>query len=478
MRTTQSIGLIAGPALFFLLTVAQPDSIPDAGWDVIRVAVWMLVWWVTEAVHLAVPSLLPILLFPLLGVMDVTEACRPYGSKFVFLFFGGFVIALAMEKWHVHRRIALGIVRLTGNGANRIILGFMLASGLLSMWISNTATTVMMLPIAVSVIALLTSEGGGKGHRNFSIAIMLGIAYAANVGGVATLVGTPPNAAMAGILFENYNIEIGFMQWMKIGVPVSIVMLFLVYFFLVRLVYPNKLGKFTKGTELINSELKKMGRWTEPQIGVIGVFILTAMLWIFRQPINKALPFIDITDTGIAIFAAVLLFVLPSHFKGGEFILKWKDTEKLPWGILLLFGGGLSLAGGFKATGLIELIAGGFSDFPSGQLLLFILLLAFVALYLTELMSNLALVNIFVPIVAAVGFGAGESPLLFAVPVTIASSCAFMFPMSTPPNAIVFASGHIRISQMARAGVWLNLVAVVVVTLLCYLFLDKWILGV
>ncbi|MFT4679422.1 MAG: sodium-dependent dicarboxylate transporter 2/3/5 [Flavobacteriales bacterium] len=475
---TRRLGLLLGPGLFFLLMLTSPEGLSVEAWAVVRVAIWMLVWWVSEAVPLAVTSLLPILLFPMLGVMGINDACKPYGSKFIFLFMGGFVLALAMEKWNVHKRIALGVVRLTGNKANRIIFGFMLSSWLLSMWISNTATTVMMLPIATSVVGLLFAKGqkNDKGAQNFSLTMMLGIAYAANVGGIATLVGTPPNAAMAGALQETYDIEIGFMEWMLFALPFSIIMLGVVFFILVKFVYPNRLGDFQAAKELIQSEWDKLGAVTTQQRAVLIVFVLTACLWIFRGPLQGLMPAgVILTDSGIAIFSAILLFVLPSKLGESTPLLEWKDTEKLPWGILLLFGGGLSLANGFKTTGLIEVIANQFSGFGAGEVLLLILALTFVALFLTELMSNLALVNVFVPMVAALSVGGGQSPLLFAVPVTIAASCAFMFPMSTPPNAIVFASGYIRIPQMAKAGIFLNLAAVGLVTLFCYFGLEKWI---
>ncbi|MCB0761736.1 MAG: DASS family sodium-coupled anion symporter [Flavobacteriales bacterium] len=475
---TRRLGLLLGPGLYVLLMLASPDAFSQEAWAVIRVAIWMLVWWVSEAIPLGATSLLPILLFPLSGVMNIDDACKPYGSKFIFLFMGGFILALAMEKWNVHRRIALSVVRLTGSSANRIILGFMLSSWLLSMWISNTATTVMMLPIAASVIGLLVPQGEamGKQQKRFALVMMLGIAYAANVGGIATLVGTPPNAAMAGALGEMHGIEIQFADWMFLALPFSVVMLFVVYFVLVKVIYPNRLGSFPRASELIQQEWEKLGSPTSEQRAVLIVFVMTAILWIFRSPIEQLLPApLQLTDSGIAMFTAILLFVLPSRNESATPLLEWEDTTRLPWGILLLFGGGLSLANGFKSSGLIEMIATQFSSMGADDVFLLTVLLAFVALFLTEVMSNLALVNIFVPMVAALAIGGGESPLLFAVPVTIAASCAFMLPMSTPPNAIVFASGFIRIPQMVKAGIVLNLIAVVLVTLFCYLGLEQWI---
>ena len=481
--TSKQISIWLGPALFFLLMLVQPDGISDEGWSVVRVAAWMLVWWVSEAVPIAVTSLLPIVLFPILGLLSIDKACMPYGHKFVFLFLGGFILALAMEKCALHKRIALGIVSATGSGANTIILGFMLATAALSMWISNTATTLMMLPIATSIIALLAKDPNeSRQTRNFSLAILLGIAYAANVGGIATLVGTPPNLVMAGILSDNYEIEVTFTKWLAIGLPFSLIMLAIVYVMLTQVIYQNRIGRFGDAREIIQAEVAKLGRWTGQQQVVFGVFLITALLWIFRGQLNSIewIPVLaNLNDTTIAIVGAILLFILPARQDGKweKRILSWADTSKLPWGILLLFGGGMSLAAGFKASGLIESIAGGFADFSTLGVAALIMILALISLFLTEMMSNLALVNIFVPVVAAISFGGGESPLMFAVPVTMAASCAFMFPMSTPPNAIVFASGQIKISQMARAGILLNLLAVVVITVFCYFVLERWIGG-
>lgn len=481
MNVRRLIALLVGPLLFALVTVFQPGDLEPCAWFVIGTGLWMLTWWVTEVVPIAVASLLPILLFPLSGVMDIKMACAPYADRFVFLFFGGFVIAIAMEKWNLHKRIALGIVNLTGSGANAIILGFMLATAFLSMWISNTATTVMMLPIAISVIKLLNlGESQNKGSKYFALSLMLGIAYAANVGGIGTLVGTPPNAQMAGILKDTFDIEVSFLGWMKAALPFSILMLFLVYVLLTRVIYPNKLGNFEAGKSLVQNERRKLGKWTAPERLVMIVFSMTALLWISRSMLVKFLARcnfenVHLSDTGISIFSAILLFIIP--VPNGKRLLEWSDTEKLPWGILLLFGGGLSLAKGFEVTGVIDYIGASFSQLDDLSLIALIAIFALVALYLTEFMSNMALVSIFIPVVAAIAQGMGESPLLFAVPATMAASCAFMFPMSTPPNAIVFSSGYVRIPQMARAGFLLNIVAVLVITMFCYFVLSKTLIG-
>lgn len=466
--------ILSGPIAFLLVIMMPMVEFSSDVKRVIAVAVWMVLWWVLEAVPIAVTALLPIVLFPLNGILSIEEAAAPYGNRFVFLFLGGFVIALALEKWNVHKRIALNIVRLTGDGARRIILGFMLASAFLSMWISNTATTLMMLPIGASVVALLQADeqADTRQTRRFALVLMLSIAYAANIGGIATLVGTPPNAAMAGILSDQYGYEISFMEWMVIGLPFSMVMLFITYFLLTRVIYPLHIKRFVGGVQLIRNELKKLGKIDVAEQRVLMVFVFTAGLWVFRTMLNKGLN-ANLDDTIIAMMGAVLLFVLPAGIPNSDGrsqpLLEWSDTEKLPWGILLLFGGGLSLAKALDKSGVVDLVASGFENWNPSYTWMLIILMTVLALFLTELMSNLALVNIMVPVAAAIGVGMGYEPLLLAVPVTLASSCAFMLPMATPPNAIVFASGHIRIPQMVRAGVVLNLSAALLAVL--YLFL-------
>ncbi|MFT5765091.1 MAG: sodium-dependent dicarboxylate transporter 2/3/5 [Saprospiraceae bacterium] len=475
---SKKIGLFLAPLLFLIiLLLPAPELLGEPAWKVIAIAVFMLVWWITEAVPIPVASLLPMVLLPLLGVMDIKTATAPYANPIVFLFMGGFMVALAMERWNLHRRIALNIVKITGTNANGIILGFMLATALLSMWISNTATTVMMLPIAVSVIDLLSnnrSDNTGKGMRNFAIAMMLGIAYAANIGGTATIIGTPPNSVFAGFVLETYGYEISFAKWMLLGVPFAALLLGLTYSFLVKIFYPNRLGKFEGAQELIEEEVTKLGRLSREEKLVLIIFLSTALCWMMRVPINSLFKFIDLpialSDTGIALIATISLFIVPRDLKFGEFLMEWKDTEKLPWGILLLFGGGLSLAGALSATGVIDLIGSQFEAAESTGFLI-ILGLTAVSLFLTEVMSNVALVTIFLPVVGGIAIGTGVDPIYLMIPVTLAASCAFMLPMSTPPNAIVFASGHLTVMQMVRAGIILNLLSILLIAVLA-----KWII--
>ena len=477
----KGIALAAGPFALILMSMVQGGGLQKSGYLTIGVALWMVIWWVTEVAPIAVTSLLPIVLLPALGILDMSQATAPYGHRFVFLFLGGFIIALALEKWDLHKRIALRIIRWTGSGQRSMVLGFMLASAFLSMWISNTATTLMMLPIASSVIFILekNSSLGERELKRLGMVCMLSIACAANIGGIATLVGTPPNAAMAGILFEQQGIEITFSKWLKFGFPFSIVMLLLSYFLLVRVIHPISNQVSEEGQMVIVQEAKKLGDWTSGQFRVMMIFVLTALLWISRSFINEVLPF-KLDDTMISIGMAGLLFILPAgkqkNEKSSEWkpLLNWEDTKKLPWGILLLFGGGMSLAGAFKETEVVEWLGQLFAGVGDWPILIFILMLCAVALFATELMSNLALVNVFIPVVGSIAVFNDQNPLLLAVPVTMACSCAFMFPMATPPNAIVFSSGRISMSDMAKTGVWLNLVGILVlmICLWCYMQLG------
>lgn len=466
----QKLGLFAGPSLLIaLLLLPRPEVFSPEAWRVIAIAVMMICWWVTEAVPLAVTAILPMVLLPLFGIGTMDDATTPFATPIVYLFFGGFMIALAMEKWNLHRRIALNIVRITGTNANGILLGFMLATAFLSMWISNTATTVMMLPIAVSVIDLLTkgkTEYHPKSIRNFAISMMLLVAFGANIGGTTTIIGTPPNVVFAGIMRTNHDIDVSFASWIMLGAPFAVIMLALTYGLIVKLLYRNGLGQFSGGKALIRDELQQLGRPSIGEIRTLFVFVGTALCWIFRKQINTLLPEgTAISDPEIAIWATVVLFVVPVNFSKGEFLLSWRDTEKLPWGILLLFGGGLSLAGAMESTGLINLIADQFAGVERAGFWV-ILALAAVSLFMTEVMSNLALVTILLPVVGGIAVGMGINPLHACIPVTLAASCAFMLPMSTPPNAIVFASGHITIPQMMRAGIVLNLLTIILIAIL------------
>jgi sodium-dependent dicarboxylate transporter 2/3/5 len=463
----KQIGLLLGPSFFILSQFSTLDGLSSKAITVIALAAWMVSWWITEAVSISVTALLPLVVFPLFDIMSMNEVGANYGSSIVFLFFGGFVLALALEKVNLHKRIALTIIHKTGTTPNRVILGFMIATAFMSMWISNTASTVVMLPIALSVIQLLVQSDGvfTKEERHFSLSVMLGIAFSANAGGIATVIGTPPNSVLIGLLENEYNIEISFLKWMIIGLPFSVTMIGIIYFVLTRWMFPNKGIEFASSNALIAEKLSDLGPTSPQEKHVLRIFAITVFLWIFRNLINSFFPNLGLSDTLISVGCAIALFSIPHHFKKGVFILKWEDTSRLAWGILILFGGGLALAKGMSSTGIVSLITDGIAN-ANLNVLLTVSLLILLMLFMTELMSNVALVAVLAPVVAGIAIGL-EIPLLYLlIPVTMASSCAFMLPMATPPNAIVFASGYIKVAQMARVGIFINLIAVVLLILM------------
>lgn len=462
MPASRKLGLILGP-LFFLTVILVPDLIPEKEQAnaVIAVALWMVTWWITEAVSISVTALLPLLLFPLLKVMPMADVGANYGSPIIFLFFGGFVLALALEKVNLHKRIALNIIRLTGTTPNRVVLGFMIATASLSMWISNTASTVVMLPIAMSVISLLIHDEDGftKEDRNFALSVMLGIAFSANTGGIATVIGTPPNSVLIGLLENEYNIEVSFLKWMTIGLPFSIVMLTICYLVLVKWLFPNRQLKFQTSNQIIEDELRKLGPTSAKEKMVLIIFGCTVFLWIFRTVVNNIFPGLGLSDTMISMMAAIAIFSLPYNLRKSDFIITWGDTTRLPWGILILFGGGLALAKGMSVSGIVDIVSTAIAS-SDISILLTASLLILLMLFMTELMSNVALVAVLAPVVAGIAIGLDIPLLYLLIPVTIASSCAFMLPMATPPNAIVFASGYVKVYEMARVGIILNLISV------------------
>ena len=467
MSKSKRMGLFLGPVFFLTILLWPEPFLSNEGDAVIAVALWMITWWLSEAVSISVTALLPLLLFPLLDIMPIAEVGNNYGSPIIFLFFGGFVMALALEKVNLHRRIALNIIRITGTTPNKVVLGFMIATASLSMWISNTATTVVMLPIAMSVIKLLIHDIDGftKKDRNFAVSVLLGIAFSANAGGIATVIGTPPNSILIGLLENEYQIEISFLKWMLFALPFSIIMIGLSYVTLVHIIFPSKGLNFSASKEVIQVELKKLGPTRSKEKMVLGIFAVTVSLWIFRTLINSIFPSLGLSDTMISMFSAISLFAVPFNLKKGDFILDWKDTEKLAWGILILFGGGLALAKGMSVSGIVDQVsqsiaAGNFSVTATASLLILLML------FMTELMSNVALVAVLAPVVAGIAIGLGIPMVYLLIPVTMASSCAFMLPMATPPNAIVFASGFIEVKDMVKAGVLLNIVAVLILIVL------------
>ena len=467
----QWMGAVMGPLLFvIMLLAAPPEGLPLAGWRTAAATVLIATWWVTEVIPISATALLPLVLFPMLGIETMNATAAPYAAPMIFLFLGGFIIALGMQRWGLHRRIALNIIRVIGTHPRGIIAGFMVASALLSMWVSNTATTMMMLPIGLSVIELARPSAANtvtdKDSRAFGISLMLAIAYASSIGGLATLVGTPTNALIVAFMGQTYGFEISFVQWMMVGLPVVVVLLPVTHLILTRVAFPVRLKSLPGGREYIDSELTRLGSMSKAEKLVAFVFALTASLWVFQPLISGYVR--GLSDTSIAIFCALLLFLIPVNLKRGEFLMTWKYAEQLPWGVLILFGSGLTLAGAIQRTGLAEWIGGYFEGVGGWPVILVIALVTTVIIFFTELASNSATAAAFIPILASVMIGIGENPLLVAIPVAVAASCAFMLPVATPPNAIVYGSGVMTIPQMARAGFLLNLASIAVITVITY----------
>ncbi len=473
------ISLFAGIVISLLLYFINPFNVDDTAAKVLAIAGLMITWWVTDAIPMPVVALIPLVLIPLLNIAKLETTAAPYANPVIFLFMGGLMLGLAIEKWNLHRRIALNIVRLTGTSGNRIILGFILATGLLSMWLSNTATTVMMLPIALSVIHVMKENNKGAGNiANFSLTLMLAIAYASNIGGIATIVGTPPNVAYVGYINKKYGYAISFLDWMLLCLPIAILLLGAMYFVMVKWLFPNRI-KSDEGTkELIKSEIRQLGALSVPEKRVLLIFIVTAFLWMFRSIINELQSTVKLDDTIIALICGITLFICPSgsaaaknKVENNESLLEWGDTKRLAWGILLLFGGGISLANAMENAGLMEQLGGWLAQF-SGNAFVLVLVITIVSMFISEVMSNIAQVIVFAPVVSSLADAIGINPLMLGIPMALAASVAGMMPMGTPPNAIVFASGHIKFRQMAKAGFVMNLVAVVLITVFCWFFIP------
>lgn len=459
-----------GPVFFTLILLfVSPGLLSENSIIVLALGSWMITWWVTEALPIPVSALLPMIVFPLTGVSSVREASAPYGDPIIFLFMGGFMLALGLERHKLHLRIALSLIKLTGTSGNGIILGFMLATALISMWISNTATAIMMLPIASSVTALLSKEMGQENDprfQKFATGLMLAIAYAASIGGIATIIGTPPNVVMVGFMKRYYDFDVSFTKWMIVGVPVMIFSLLACYLIITKLLFVNRLPSIEGSKELIQRKYFELGVISRAEKLVLTVFSVTCFFWIFRQNLNSMIGKNILDDTTIAMTGGMLMFMIPLNFSRQEFLLEWGDMKNLPWGILLLFGGGLCLADGMEKSGLVQIVGNYFSQQQELSPFVLVFSLTAISMGLTELMSNVALVTIFLPVVFGIADGFQVSPILLAIPVTIAASCAFMMPISTPPNAILFASGYIRMKEMIKTGLLLNLACLVIVTII------------
>ncbi len=472
----QQVGLLLGPGLFFLmLLLPLPEGMQQQGMMVAAVTLLMVVFWITEAIPIPATALFPIALFPMLGVMPAAKVTASYGNHLIYLFMGGFLIAMAIERWQLHKRIALHTVRLVGVTPDRILLGFMLATAFLSCWISNTATAMLMVTIGMAVLRQLSGKGYDPGVEpppsNFGIALMLGIAYAASIGGVATLIGTPPNAILAGVVEKQYGYTIGFAEWMLFAAPLSAIMLLLTWLFLVRVAFRSDMVELPGGKVVLREQLAALGPMSKQEKRVLAVFLSVVAAWLFRGLLEvPALS--EVTDSSVAILGALLLFMIPADLKQGQFLLDWKTAARIPWDIIILFGGGFALAAGFGASGLTEWLGQQLTLLRGTELVVLVLAVVLMVIFLTEVTSNTATASLLLPVMAGFALAVELPPLSLMAAVALAASYAFMLPVATPPNAIIFASRQVTIPQMARAGIWLNLLGAVLITLFITLLLP------
>ncbi|MBI4501246.1 MAG: SLC13/DASS family transporter [Gemmatimonadetes bacterium] len=456
--------------------VPPPAGASSPAWRTAAVGILMATWWVTEAIPIPATALLPLLLFPLLGISRIADAAAPYANPVIFLFLGGFLIAAALQRCGLHIRAALAIILVVGTRPSRMIAGFMTATALISLWVSNTATVVMLLPLAASVIELAERERPADvaPDPHFPVALLLGLAYAASIGGLGTLIGTPPNALLAGFMSETYGRQIGFVQWMVVGVPLVVVALPITWFLLTHVLYPVRPTAFAAGREVIARELRLRGPLSRTELMVGAITALTAAAWIGQPLLARMIP--GLSDTGIAMAAALLLFGLPTERRTWKAALDWTAAAELPWGVLLLFGGGLSLAAAIQDSGLAGWIGSSLEGLRAFPVLVMVAAVTTLVIFLTELTSNTAIAATFLPVAGSLAVGIGADPMLFAVPTALAASCAFMMPVATPPNALVYGTGRVTILQMARAGLILNFVMVVLIVAAVY-WLARPVLG-
>ncbi len=464
--TRKRLGLIIGPILFCIVFFLEPFAdLNQAANAVLASTLWIATWWLSEALPISATALLPIAILPLAGGAPIAQTTAAYGDKMLFLFVGGFIIAIAMQKWNLHKRIALSIIYTVGSNSTYIVLGFMLATGLLSMWISNTATTLMMVTIATALISEMRSLSGENGKVFFK-SLLLGIAYAASIGGVATLVGTPTNPIFVSVAKQLYGTEFSFASWMAFALPFALVTLLFCWFLLTKIVFPVNKVEMPLGRESIKNELKKLGKMSQEEKVVAIVFLAMAFAWITRSfLLSQFIPGID--DTVIAIAASSLMFILPAK-SDKKPLLTWAEAEKLPWGVIILFGGGLSIAAAFQSSELAKWIGAQLTAVEALPLFVIILIITLSVNFLTEITSNVATASIMLPVLAALADAIGVHPFLLMIPATMAASCAFMLPIATGPNAIVFGSGELEMRDMVRAGVWLNVISSVLISLLVY----------
>ncbi len=471
MQAYKKRGFWVGLAtFFFILFSPNPESLSSVGWAVAAVTLLMAIWWATEAVPVAVTALLPLACFPMLGVSDFKTAALPYANPNIYLFMGGFILALGIESSGLHKRLALKMLIAVGNSGAKLVGGFMLVSAIISMWVMNTSTTLMLLPIGLAVCASVAEtipNFSQRDRRNFEISLLLGIAYAASIGGMSTLVGTAPNIIFAGFMQETYGLQISFTDWMKLGVPIATLMLFSSWYAITKIVYPVNFIASVETKLQLQNMLNDLGPLSKDEKKVLIIFSLAASAWMFRTLLDNYVPFSGLTDSGIAIIAALSFFFIPSQNQKTD-LLTWEQANKLPWGLLVLFGGGLSLAASIGSSGLGGWIGQGLTVLENVPSIILILAVATMIIFLTEITSNVATTSTFLPVVGAVAVALGIGPISLTIPVVLAASCAFMLPVATPPNAIVFGSGKLTIPDMIRAGFALNIIGIFLVTLFAF----------
>lgn len=463
-------GILAGAIVFVvMLMLPAPDGLPAEAWRTAAVVALMAIWWITEALPIYATAMLPLVLFPMLGIADIATAAAPYGNPIVFLFLGGAMLAIAIQRWNLHQRIALAILGRVGTGASRLVGGFMVATAFLSMWVSNTAAALVMLPMALAVIAMLKEcDDPALDSGKLNTVLMLGVAYGASFGGMSTIIGTPPNALLVAFMEQTYGIQISFAAWLAFGLPMAIVLLLISWLLLTRVSYRLTSTAICGAGELIQQRRAGLGPVSTGEKIVSIVFFVVAAAWVLSPLINAAVPGLNLTDATIAMTGAVLLFLIPVNWRKNEFVLNWESAAKAPWGILLLLGGGLSLAEATSSSGLADVAGTWLVGMDRAPFWLVLLAVVTVVVILSEVASNTATAATLLPVAAAVALALGVDPTLLCIPVTLAASFGFMLPVATPPNAIVFSSGYVTASQMARAGILLDLACIVVLVLAAY----------
>lgn len=470
------LGPLAGLLVYWWL---RDSSLSEAGRATVGVGTCMALWWMSEAIPVEATSLLPMAAFPLLGIADMRSACAPYADPVVFFFMGGMLLGAAMEKWGLPKRFALGVLSHVGGNPVMLVGGIILATGIISMWVNNTSTAVMMLPIAMSLNSFVTRHAGpdeARGVRNFGVCLVLGVAYASNIGGVGTLFGSSPNVILTGQLRKSFGETLSFLEYARIGVPVMAVLLPLTWLLLV-VMYPPRLRPVEGLRELVAGEKEKLGPWTRPELTVLAVFLIAMVAWILLDPINQLIapnarsPVL--TEAGVAVIAAVALFIIPVNIRRHEFALDWKTGGKIPWGILLLFGGGMSLAEALRVHGVNEAIGQHLSSVGAVHPLLVLALVTTVLIAITEVASNTAVATTFIPVAIAVAPAIGIHPFLLATAVALGASSGFALPIGTPPNALAYATGRVTMGRFVRAGVLVDLLAALVITAVLY-FGNGW----